>query len=165
MDRAARPALDFTEAWKDGDWLIEAATHISDMQRRFHHTDWLVKDRLRARRRTVWSRFFERYDVLLCPITIVPPFRHQQEGTWTDRTFIVDGSVVPYGTLGSWPALIGSVYLPSTAVPVGFTQGRLPVGVQIVSPYLHDLRSIRVAKLLTQLLGTDAGYHVPPIAR
>jgi amidase len=165
VDRNARPDIDFTEAWQDGDWLIEAATHISDMQRRLHHTDWLVKDRLRARRRVAWRDFFEHVDVLLCPITVVPPFRHQHEGTWSSRTMIIDGKVVPYGTLGSWPALIGSVYLPATAVPIGRTKDRLPVGMQVVAPYLHDLRALRVAGLITEMLGDSAGYHVPPIAR
>jgi hypothetical protein len=36
------------------------------------------------------------------------------------------------------------------------------VGVQVVSPFLHDYRSIAVAGLLTELVG---GYTVPPIAR
>ena len=78
---------------------------------------------------------------------------------------IIDGKVVPYGTLGSWPALIGSVYLPATAVPIGRTKDRLPVGMQVVAPYLHDLRALRVAGLITEMLGDSAGYHVPPIAR
>ena len=70
--------------------------------------------------------------------------------------------VLPYLALEAWPALIGSAYLPSTSTPVGHTAAGLPVGVQVVSPYLHDYRSIAVAGLITDLVD---GYAVPPIAR
>ena len=56
--------------------------------------------------------------------------------------------------------MIGAAYLPSTSAPVGRTAGGLPVGVQVVSPFLHDYRSIAVAGLITELVG---GYAVPPI--
>lgn len=162
VDPAARPSIDFTDAWKSGAWLIASATHISDGDRHVSHTDWLLADRERARRRHRWAEFFERFDVLLCPVTSMPPFPHHQEGTWSDRQIEIDGVTVPYLTLEAWPALIGSAYLPSTSTPVGRTAGGLPVGVQVVSPYLHDLRSIRAARLIAALTG---GYSVPPIAR
>ena len=162
VDRAARPAIDFTEAWTSGAWLIMAATHISDGEHTVNHTEWLVADRIRAARRQRWAELFEDFDVLLCPVTLTPPFAHQQEGTWATRKLVVDGVTLPFDALESWPALIGSVYLPSTSAPVGRTAASLPVGVQVVSPYLHDRRSIAVAGLLTELTG---GYEVPPLAR
>lgn len=166
VDRRARPDIDFTEAWHAGCWLIAAATHISDGDRRANHTDWLEVDRERARRRLSWARFFTDFDVLLCPVTLMPAFRHLQEGTWADREIVVDGQTVPYGALEAWPALIGSAYLPSTSTPVGRTAEGLPVGVQVVSPYLHDFRSIRAAGLIAELTAsTGGGYVVPPIAR
>ena len=42
----------------------------------------------------------------------------------------------------------------SAAPPAG-----LPVGMQIVAPYLHDRRAVRAAELITAVLG---GYEVPP---
>lgn len=161
VDRTARPAFDFTEAWHTGGWLIGAAINISDGDREVRHTDWLFADRARARRRRRWAEFFEDVDVLLCPVTSTPAFAHLQEGTWQTREIVINGEVVPYVTLDAWPALIGSAYLPSTSAPVGRTAGGLPVGVQVVSPFLHDLRSIAVAGLITELVG---GYCVPPIA-
>jgi amidase len=163
VDRAARPQFDFVESWREGAWLIGAAVDISDGTHRVDHTDWLVKDRRRARRRQRWAEFFADYDVLLCPVTLTPAFEHLQTGEWQDRTLTIDGVTVSYGALESWPALIGSAYLPSTSTPVGRTSAGLPVGVQVVSPYLHDLRSIRVAGLLADLVG--GGYVTPPIAR
>jgi amidase len=162
VDRQARPQLDFTQAWHSGIWLIASATHISDGERTVNHTDWLVADRERARRRLRWAEFFEQFDLLLCPVTMVPAFPHHQEGTWVTREMVVNGQTVPYGALEAWPALIGSAYLPSTSTPVGRTAAGLPVGVQVVAPYLRDYRAIAASGLITELVG---GYEVPPIAR
>ena len=162
VDRTARPPLDFTEAWHAGVWLIASATHISDGDHTFSHVDWLVADRARARRRQRWAAFFEQYDLLLCPVTLMPAFPHHQQGTWATRQIDVNGVTTRYGALEAWPALIGSAYLPSTATPVGRTADGLPVGVQVVAPYLHDYRSIAASGLIAQLAG---GYEVPPIAR
>jgi amidase len=162
VDRAARPQFDFAETWNNGNWLIGAACDISLRERDVSHNEWLHNDRERARRRLRWAEFFEHVDVLLCPITLTPAFPHQQDDTWATRTIVVNGIVLPYLTLEAWPALIGSAYLPSTSTPVGHTAAGLPVGVQVVSPYLHDYRSIKVAGLISDLVD---GYGVPPIAR
>jgi amidase len=162
VDRVVRPQIDFTKAWLAGGWIIGAACNISDGERDVSHNAWLLADRERARRRLRWAEFFEGVDVLLCPVTATPAFPHQQEGTWATRDFIVNDETVPYYSLEAWPAIIGSAYLPSTSAPVGHTRGGLPVGVQVVSPFLRDHRSIAVAGFITDLVG---GYAVPPIAR
>ena len=46
-----------------------------------------------------------------------------------------------------WLGLIGIVGLPSAVVPIGRTAAGLPVGMQIVAPYLHDRRAVRAAQL------------------
>ena len=161
VDRAVRPSFDLAEAWLTGGWLIGAACNISDGERDVSHNDWIRADRDRARRRLRWAEFFEHVDVLLCPVTLTPAFAHHQQGTWADREVVINGAIVPYLSLEAWPALIGSAYLPSTSAPVGRTAAGLPVGVQVVSPFLHDYRSIQVAGMITELVG---GYAVPPIA-
>jgi amidase len=162
VDRTVRPEFDFTDSWHAGNWLIASATNVSDGDRAISHTDWLFADRQRARYRQRWAEFFEGVDVLLCPITLTPAFAHQQDGTWATREIVVNGVTLPYSDLEAWPALIGSAYLPSTSAPVGRTAAGLPVGVQVVSPFLHDHRSIAVAGLISDLIGV---YAVPPIAR
>jgi amidase len=42
---------------------------------------------------------------------------------------------------------------------VGFTPGGLPVGIQVVGPYLEDRTSLFVAARLAELVG---GYVAPP---
>jgi amidase len=74
----------------------------------------------------------------------------------------VNGQERAYLELCAWPGLIGSAYLPSTVPPIGRTADGRPVGIQVVSPYLHDRRSIAVAGWLGELVG---GYEPPSIAR
>ena len=49
--------------------------------------------------------------------------------------------------------------LPATVAPIGRTDSGLPIGVQIIGPYLEDLTPIQFAQLLEQAFG---GF-VPPV--
>ena len=90
------------------------------------------------------------------------PFPHDQSGTIAQRRVVVNGVDRPMIDAFVWVGMVGVVYLPSTAVPVGFTAGGLPVGMQIVGPYLEDRTSIFLASRLAEELG---GYVPPPMAR
>ena len=58
----------------------------------------------------------------------------------------------------AWIAPATYAHLPATAAPVGRTKDGLPVGMQIVGPYLEDRTTIDVARRLTQVVG---GYETP----
>lgn len=163
VDRATRPAFDAEEAWRTGLRLIGAAVSVSDgVDRGLTHREWLYLDRRRARYRAAWAEFFASFDVLMCPVTLVPAFEHLQGGYWADRTIMVNGVARKYLDLEAWLALTGAAYLPSVSTPVGRTVAGLPVGVQVVAPYLHDHIAIRVAGWLGNAAG---GYEVPPLAK
>lgn len=160
VDRGARPAID-PATWIDGARLIGAAVSVSDEEERaLTHQAWLRMHRERERRREAWARFFDAYDVLVCPVTTVVAFEHAQQGGWETRSVAFDGGSIRYLELEAWPATIGAAYLPSTSMPVGFTAGGLPVGMQVVAPYLHDHRAIAVAGLVP-----TAQFHPPPAIR
>ena len=162
LDRTARPEFDVRAAWRNGAHLIGAACSVSDVNgpALTHHL-WMFMHRERARVRTAWAEFFGRFDVLLCPVTIVPAFPHLQEGLWSDRRIMINGRHRDYLEIEGWPALIGSAYLPSTSAPVGRTPDGLPVGMQVVAPYLHDRLAIQVAEWIGE--ATAGGYQPPPI--
>lgn len=161
VDRTARPDVDVRSAWRHGARLIGAAVSVSDdVAGPLTHHRWMFMNRERARARSVWAQFFESFDVLLCPVAIVAAFPHLQEGLWSNRHIIVNGRERDYAEIEGWPALIGSVYLPSTSVPVGRTPGGLPVGMQVVAPYLQDRTAIQVGEWIGELVG---GYQAPPI--
>ena len=48
--------------------------------------------------------------------------------------------------------------LPATAFPIGQTRAGLPIGAQVIGPYLEDLTSIGFAGLVER----EFGGFVPP---
>jgi amidase len=122
------------------------------------HRDWLKLQPLRERYAAAWRALFERVDVLLCPTAATAAFPLDEQGAPWQRTLTVNGAPQPLTTQLFWAGHSGLCGLPSTIAPAGRTPHGLPVGVQIVAPLYHDLRSIRVAALLEA-----AGYaYVPP---
>jgi amidase len=58
-----------------------------------------------------------------------------------------------------WMSLATTAYLPATSAPIGLASDGLPVGIQIVGPFLGDYTSIRFAELLAEVRG---GFQPPP---
>ena len=173
IDRSARPAIDPGRAALVGGGLISVATSISDTDDEFAsalaagralpHRSWDLLRRERGELRQRWAEFFTDVDILLCPVTPVPPFRHVQSAdgpNWIHST-LADHGDRPYRDLIGWNALIGSVYLPVTVPPVGRTTDGLPIGIQVVAPYLHDRSALAFARCISDVVG---GFVPPPAA-
>ena len=186
VDRGARPDIDADAASRLGLGLVGAAVtpSLSDEEFGFvaglagdpnlppadaevvgayaaRHRAWLAMDEERARIRLSWAAFFEQHDVLICPVIASPPFAHLHEGSMADRMLDIDGTTRRYTDLLWWSILIGMAYLPSTVIPAGRTADGLPIGVQIVGPYLEDRTTIALARALSERLG---GIVPPPLA-
>jgi aspartyl-tRNA(Asn)/glutamyl-tRNA(Gln) amidotransferase subunit A len=91
------------------------------------------------------ARFFERYDVLLTPTAAALP--------WTvDAEYPSEIDGKPVGPRGHavFTPLANHAGLPAISVPAGWTEDCLPVGLQIVGPYLSDARVLRTAAAFEQ---------------
>ena len=186
IDRSARPAVPFNDVREVGLPLISAAVSPGRTEEEqaalqklatdssasptmrmrarastISHREWLLLTEKRDTNRLLWADFFADFDVLLAPVAFVPAFEHQHDGILYTRTLTVDGTTRPYADLIVWTSQFGYVYLPSTVVPVGWTDDGRPVGIQVVGPYLGDRTTLEFARYLETLLG---GYRVPPIA-
>ena len=146
--------------------MSEAATptDMSELTRfaravTIRHRDWLGVDEERQQLRARWAEFFKGYDVLLCPITPTAALPHNNEGTILSRSIRVNGIERPYTDQVVWAGLVTMALLPSTLAPVGRTPSGLPVGLQIVGPYLEDRTTIDFAARLAGVIG---GYAPPP---
>jgi amidase len=135
-------------------WPEDSAERISGS-----HLRWLQNDERRATFRRTWAEWFERYDVLLVPVAAIPAYEHNQEGEVFDRHVIVDGQTRNLVEVTQWVMPFSVLGLPSAVVPIGRTEAGLPLGVQVVAPYLQDRRAMRVARLISVVIG---GYEVPP---
>ena len=114
-----------------------------------------------------WQKFFEKYDVLLCPAMPTVAFPHDHSGTGPahiaqyQRTIVVDGRPIPYLNNMQWPGLVTVANLPATAVPTGRMIDGLPLGIQVIGPYLEDRTPLRFAQLTARAV---AGFVPPPRA-
>jgi amidase len=72
----------------------------------------------------------------------------------------VDGTAVPHHTAAAWLCAIGVMLLPVVTLPTGLGQAGLPIGVQVIGPFLSDLRLLRIADLLDAAAG---GFALPPV--
>jgi amidase len=112
------------------------------------HWEWLRWDNIRHRLVGEWSRFFEEYDLLLCPAAATPAFPHNHTGERWERMISVNGADQPSTTQMFWAGYSGMAFLPSTVAPIGLSPEGMPVGVQIVGPRYADLACIRFARHL-----------------
>lgn len=122
------------------------------------HRAWLGDNEGRQHLRARWAEFFRDVDVLLCPIMPTPAFPHDHS-PFGERTLRVDDHVIAYAEQLFWAGLVTVGYLPSTVVPVGTSPEGLPVGMQVVAPFLDDRTALHFARLLEDEIG---GFAPPP---
>jgi amidase len=123
------------------------------------HRDWLIANERREQLRAVLADYFGDVDALLMPVAVAPAIPHDHSEPFADRVIRTNGATRPYTDLFGWIALATATYLPATVVPVGRTAAGLPVGIQIVGPYLEDRTTLAVARRIEELLG---GFVPPP---
>ncbi|MFD1937757.1 amidase [Nonomuraea mangrovi] len=95
------------------------------------------------------AAFFDTYDVLIAPVSQVPPFP-------VERPYVDEINGVKLPDYLSWMRSaywISVLHAPAASVPAGFTSAGLPVGVQIVGRPFADARVLRVARAFEQATG------------
>ncbi len=122
---------------------------------------WARANGRRQRDRAAWADCFGQFDVVLAPVMPTAAFPHDVERPMVERFLDVDGTAVSHLMAMAWCGAIGSVLLPVVTLPVGLTPEGLPVGTQVVGPYLGDRRLLRLARLLDAAAGP--GFTPPPL--
>jgi len=122
------------------------------------HREWIAENEIRTRLRYGWAEFFKNFDVLLCPVVPVPAFAHDHT-PFDQRTLVINGEVRSYREMLFWVSHATGAYLPATVAPIGRTSSGLPVGVQIIGPYLDDFTTIDFARRLGEV---TEGFVSPP---
>jgi amidase len=121
--------------------------------------DWNHVNEHRHQLRARWATFFENYDALLTPVAPVAAIHHDHTPDVASRTITVNGAARPYTDLSTWTGLAGGSYLPAAVAPVGLTTNGLPIGIQVIAPYLEDRTAVDLARHLEHVLG---GFQAPP---
>jgi aspartyl-tRNA(Asn)/glutamyl-tRNA(Gln) amidotransferase subunit A len=100
----------------------------------FSSTEYILARRTQTVLRRQFSHFFEQYDLLLTPATAVPaPLIEGPDAI--EQARLLTRFTAPFNLTG----------LPAISLPCGFTDGGLPVGLQIVAAPWAEARLLRAA--------------------
>jgi amidase len=106
-----------------------------------------------------WANLFEAFDVVVMPTFGTVAFPHVDEPDGQKRVLTIEGRETRYFDQLAWPGVALLPNLPATVAPIGQTRGGLPIGVQVLGPFLEDRTSIAFAGLLEREFG---GFRAPP---
>jgi len=127
-----------------------------------NHRDWLATDAARLQLQEQWRAFFRDWDVVIYPAAAVPAFPQDQSEPIEARHLDIDGKQYPYlDACFIWADPASTFGLPATALPVGRSATGLPIGVQIIGPYLEDRTTIALARHIEREFG---GFVPPPLS-
>jgi amidase len=104
------------------------------------------------------AKFFETYDVLLCPAAIVPPFDVNMRYLDSLNGFVFDNYI-------DWVGITFAITVtscPAISIPCGFTADGRPVGLQIVAAPRREAQLLAAAALLEDALGLTTRLPIDP---
>ncbi|MEO5698455.1 MAG: amidase family protein [Burkholderiaceae bacterium] len=107
--------------------------------------DWFELLDARARVRRQWRALFETVDAVLTPPFGTAAFPLTDEAEWRKRSLAIDGEATPFGDQLAWSGMATFAGLPATVAPVATDRDGLPIGVQVIGPYLGDRTTIAIA--------------------
>jgi amidase len=146
---AHEAALRRAQALLPDDRSYSAAVLRATVQR---HRDWVRANEERRRIQLAFARFFESYDVLLCPAAVSTAFPFDEDRPREARRLTIDGEVRDYNEQLFWAGVASLTHLPSTVAPIGLDGAGLPAGIQILGRYLDDHTTIAFAGALSELI-------------
>lgn len=146
----ALPSLDFgLEGRRTGELLgmvsgvfqpQEQPTTLAQYMEVLHKRDQSIR---------VWEEFFDRWDVLLCPVSITSAIPHCEPGT----ALTVNGQSVEYGLGNAHCAIFNYTGHPAVVLPYKRDQQGLPIGIQLVGKRWNEARLLGIAKAIAQITG------------
>jgi amidase len=132
---------------------MEPLYPLLERSSKLFHRAWLAADERREKLRATMADFFRDVDALLMPVAVVPAIAHDHSMPLARREIRTIAGSRPYLDMFGWVGPATVAYLPATVVPVALTARGLPVGLQIVGPYLEDRTTLSVAHGIEELLG------------
>jgi amidase len=119
---------------------------------------WQNKNLKRLGYRGMWERYFKEVDVFLLPTAFTTAFPHTTTPVDERMLPTPEGGSQSFDDLISYICPATLTGCPATTAPAGLSKSGLPVGLQIVGPYLEDATTLRFASLLAREIG---GFQAP----
>ena len=156
VEEAALPEIDFGQDTASVGELVmmltgafrpsDAPTTLAQYLTALHRRDQSI---------VAWEHFFQQWDVVLCPASMVTAFPHCDTGS----PLMVDGREVDYWAVSAHSALFSYSGHPAISIPVGQDRDGLPVGLQLVTKRWDDSRLLAIASAVAEVSGA---FQRPP---
>jgi amidase len=123
------------------------------------YKDWYMLNIIRLMARAAWQEYFKEFDAFLMPANFTYAFSHDHDQNYWGRAIDTSGGPRFYGEAFKWISIATFTGCPATVIPVGRLKDNLPVGIQIMGPFLEDGTTIDLAMKIEEVLG---GFQPPP---
>jgi len=157
VEQPSLPELDFTADLKSAGALIGMLTGAFDPQNRSRSTvaDYLTSLDRRDRSILAWERFFDSWDVLICPPSMTTAFPHCEPGS----PLQVDGRKEIYWSVAAHGTLFNYTGHPAIVLPYAHDPEGLPIGVQLVGRRWSESRLLGIANAVSSVIGESRRPH------
>jgi amidase len=115
-------------------------------------------ERVRIQLAQRYLAFFDRYDLLLTPATVVAPYP-------IENRYVAEVNGHKFANYVEWLAIAYAITVScgtALSLPCGFTRENLPVGLQIAGPPRSEARILSAAKALEDILGLRGMTPIEP---
>ncbi len=102
-----------------------------------------------------WEPFFEKWDVLLCPPSMMTAFPHCEPGS----PLHVDGQAVVYWMVSAHSTVFNYTGHPAVVLSYKLDRDGLPIGVQMVGKRWNEARLLAGAIAVSEVTGA---FQRPP---
>jgi len=120
--------------------------------------EWQSKNFKRLHFRVLWEKYFEGVDVFLLPTVFTTAFPHDHSPPEGRKVPLPGGGIQKGMDFLAYVSPASLTGCPATTAPAGLSKSGLPVGIQILGPYLEDATPIVFAQLLAREIG---GFRPP----
>jgi amidase len=158
VEEAALPQVDFQQELACAGALIGmmmGAFQPEEQERPTTLAQYLEALDIRDKSIAAWEQFFEKWDVLLCPPSMMTAFPHCEPGS----PLHVDGQEVSYWMVSAHSTVFNYTGHPAVVLPYQLDHDGLPIGIQLVGKRWDESRLLAIARALSEVTGA---FQRPP---
>ena len=158
VEEAALPPLDFNQEGASAGALIGMMTGAfqpEDEARPTTLAHYLEALDRRDQSILAWEQFFDGWDVLLCPPSMMTAFPHCEPGA----PLSVDGQEVSYWMVGGHSTVFSYTGHPAVVLPYKLDRDGVPIGIQMIGKRWQEARLLAMTMALSAVTGA---FQRPP---
>jgi amidase len=152
VEEATMPQVDFNQELPRAGALISMTTGAFQPEEQEQPTtlaQYLEALDRRDQSIIAWEQFFEKWDVLLCPPSMVTAFPHCEPGS----ALHVDDQEVIYWAVSGHGTLFNYTGHPAVVLPYKLDRDGLPLGIQLVGKRWDEAHLLAMAQALSEVTG------------